>query len=311
VNNDFIRVDDGDNVHLNNGWQLQAGHTYTLVLDASNGHQSIQISILEDGVAPTAPPSDFPVTINGTPMTMLNFNGDFKADVDLTQNTPVVIGGVEPADLASWWIDPDFIGIDMSQGYPVPYLVPASGKYRIIANINNRSFRAIPLNVEGNPATLQPDGSGTLWIIGHGIGKPNLNANRSNLGAGWVLEDAMAMAPMGNGIFRTTFKAGTEADANTSGITLFAPPANSNPPLFQIKFFFQPGWGGEFRGSNYNIAENQYPIITTSDVVEIVPDGDVVLRTGKTFETGATYTFNVDITGLQQGGTAVLTVTKD
>jgi hypothetical protein len=278
---EFIMVNEGDDVHLN-GWNMQIGHTYTLILDASNGYQSIQLSILEDGVAPTPMPDNFPVTINGTAMTKMNNNGDFKADVTLTQNAPVAISGVEPTEFASWWLDPDFIGVNEM----VPYLVPKTGRYRVIANIRNYTFKVEPLDADDNPATLQLTGDGTVWVIGAGLGKPSLSANRSNNPAtnfDWVTEDALPMAPMGDGTFRITLTAGGE-DAQ-----LYSTQIN-------FKFFYQRGWGGEFRG-----AANDNPlngiISTASPLVTIVPDGNVVLTPGQSFENGATYRFTVDITG--------------
>jgi hypothetical protein len=281
---EFIIVDTNtdDNVHLN-GWNMQIGHTYTLILDASNGYQAIQLSILEDGVPPTPMPDNFPVTINGTSMTKMNNNGDFKADVNLTQNAPVAIGGVEPAEFASWWLDPDFIGVNEM----VPYLVPKTGRYRVIANIRNMTFKVEPLDADDNPATLQLNGDGTVWVIGAGLGKPNLSANRSNNPAtnfDWITEDALPMAPMGDGTFRITLKAGGE-------------DAQLYSTLINFKFFYQRGWGGEFRGTNDQITQYNGVISTASPLVTIVPDGNVVLTPGQSFENGATYRFTVNITG--------------
>ncbi|MDR0729956.1 MAG: DUF5121 domain-containing protein [Prevotellaceae bacterium] len=59
INNNFILIDDGDNVHLKNGWTLLSGGTYTFIIDVSGGYRNIQINIMENG----APPAD-PATRN-------------------------------------------------------------------------------------------------------------------------------------------------------------------------------------------------------------------------------------------------------
>jgi hypothetical protein len=294
LTNDYIRIDDGDNVHLKNGWTLQEGATYTFILDVSEGYQNIQLSIFENGTELTtdSSPNENGITINGTPMTKSGVGGIYyTADVDLTQDVPINIGG----DMAkvmevfnTWWLDPDYIRIGEYAGQPAPYFIPVTGKYRVTANMRLKYFKVEVLNGGGGLATLQTDGTGAIWVIGKGIGKPNLTNNRSNFGADWVTEDALCMAPIVHNLggespsaqYRITLKAGE---------TLY-------PDAIHFKFFYQPGWGGEFK----DVTEGtNYAIETSSTLVDILPGGDVALKTGQTFDAGATYTFTIELATLQ------------
>src|SRR6185312_523396 len=93
-------------------------------------------------------------------------------------------------------------------------------------------------------ASLQADGTGAVWIIGEGIGKPSLSSNT----VGWNTDNALCLAPIGDKKYQITVVAGTTINAED----------------INFKFFHQKGWGGEFKSPG---------ISTTSDVV-FIGDGD-------------------------------------
>jgi hypothetical protein len=221
----------------------------------------------------------FELTVNGDKMTMAD-KENFRIDLNLTQNQTVSVEGI--TDIAEWWIDPDFFTKVSDNEF---VFVPITGKYRISANTTLKYFSVEAL--AGNePATLQPDGTGAVWIIGDNIGKPSLVANT----VGWNTDKALCMSPVRDKVHQITVVAGQQISAD--GIN--------------FKFFHQKGWGGEF--SNVTLT-------TTSDVVFVGSGGDsgrdsgnLGLVDGKTLELNAVYVFTVDVSaGINN---AVLTVVK-
>ena len=217
--------------------------------------------------------------VNGTVMDRIDDNR-FKADVTLSQGQEITIDGIE--DLSSWYIDPDFFSKDASG--KITFL-PISGKYRITANFTLKYFIVEVMNGT-SLATLQADGTGALWIIGEGIGKPSVAVNQ----VGWNTDNALCMAPIGNKKYQITVVAGTSVRTDN----------------INFKFFHQKGWGGEYKNTD---------LITTSDLIFVGSGGssgrdpgNLGIVSGKTLEAGATYIFTVDLSA--GNNKAVLTVTK-
>src|SRR5690606_14584288 len=122
------------------------------------------------------------------------------------------------------------------------YFAPMSGDYRITANFSLKYFMVEKL-LGGDLATLQPDGTGAVWIIGDGIGKPSIASNT----VGWNPDKALCMAPIGDKKYQITVVAGTTVKADD----------------INFKFFHQKNWGGEFKDE----------VTTASDLI-FVGDGD-------------------------------------
>ncbi|MDR2126502.1 MAG: DUF5125 domain-containing protein [Prevotellaceae bacterium] len=224
----------------------------------------------------------FEILINGNKMNMVD-KQNFRIDLDLTNGETVTVEGLD--NIADWWIDADFFTKVEDNQFT---FVPVTGKYRIIANTTLKYFKVEAMS--GNaPATLQPDGTGAIWIIGDGIGKPSITSNH----VGWTTELAICMAPTGNKKYQVTLVAGETVNAES----------------INFKFFHQNGWGGEYSSAT---------LTTGSDIV-FVGDGATPDYTGanrdsgnlgllQALEVGATYVFVVDVSGGIES--AVLTVTK-
>ena len=221
------------------------------------------------------------VKINGTEMTRSGNN--FMADLNLTQGQTLNVSGI--GDIQNWWIDPDWFTTSGDNSQLTFRAIP--GKYRIIADFGKEWFR-VEVMSGSDLATLQPDGSGAIWVIGQNVGKPSL-ANE----VGWTPDNALCMAPEGNGKYHITLVAGTTVDAAS----------------INFKFFYQKGWGGEFDS----------PALTSTSNLVFVGDGAAQDYQGNTrdpgnlgllqaLETGATYVFTVDASGGLSN--SVLTVAK-
>lgn len=213
----------------------------------------------------------------GHEMTMVDEN-NFKVEAELEQEQVIELDGI--ANLEEWWIDEDYFA---DNGDGTLTFKAISGKYRVTANFTNEYFVVESMN--GNDLeTLQSDGSGALWIIGEGIGKPSL-ANQ----VGWNTDKALCMAQISPKIYQVTVVGGQSIDANS----------------INFKFFHQKGWGGEFTDANLS---------TTSDLVLVGngvngrDSGNLGLADGVALTQGATYVFKVDVTAGKEN--AVLSVNE-
>jgi hypothetical protein len=162
--------------------------------------------------------------------------------------------------------------------------LPISGRYRVTANLISNWLRVEAMS-GSNYATLQPDGTGAIWVIGDQVGKPSYTANH----VGWTPANGLCMAPVGDKKYQLTLVAGETV----------------NPEEINFKFFHQKDWGGEFSSQS---------LTTDSDIVFVGDgsngrdNGNLGLVTGTTLEIGATYVFTIDLSAGVDNG--VLTVVK-
>lgn len=241
--------------------------------NSSSGQYAITFNTFDYEAAPFI----IAYAINGTVMQRID-DDHFKLDASFTKNEELIIDGIE--DLDDWWIDPDYISKDHQGKFT---FVPQTGNYRITANFSLKYFVVEALR-NGELATLQPDGTGAVWIIGEGIGKPSLATNT----VGWNTDKALCMAPIGDKKYQVTVVAGATIQSDA----------------INFKFFHQKGWGGEFTTQ----------ISTTSDLIFIGDGtndrdpGNLGIVKGQALEAGATYVFTLDLSaGIDSG---ILSVSK-
>lgn len=203
----------------------------------------------------------------------------FRVDLAIGQGEAVVIDGFD--DIDSWWIDPDYFTQDASGALA---FAANTGSYRITANLDLQYFAVEALS-GGSPATLQADGSGAVWIIGDGIGKPSTSTNS----VGWNTDKALCMAPVGNKVYQVTVVAGETVDAES----------------INFKFFHQKGWGGEF---THAALTSNSDIIFVGDGGNGRDPGNLGLVDGQPLEAGATYVLTLDLSAGRDS--AVLGVVK-
>ncbi len=134
-----------------------------------------------------------------------------------------------------------------------------------------------------NPASLNADGTGAIWVIGDSQGKPTF-AN-----GGWDPAKAFCMAPMGNGKYQISFVAGE---------TVMTYKGN-------FVFFLAKDWAPSFDPTTLTV-NSDLVIIGEGQAVNGVDRGNIYLAPDKTFSEGKTYVFVVDVSaGIDK---AVLTV---
>ncbi|GAA4797118.1 hypothetical protein GCM10023231_27030 [Olivibacter ginsenosidimutans] len=260
------------------GWEDNAIKEGSLTNIPFSNRSAGQYSITFNSLTYEAAPFIIAYAINETVMQRIDDN-HYKLDMNLTNGQELAFEGI--SDFADWWIDPDYLTkvSDNTLKFAAP-----DGQYRIIANFQYKYF-AVEKLVNGEPAKLQADGSGAVWIIGEGIGKPSVSTNA----VGWDTGKALCMVPLGNKKYQITVVAGTTVNADN----------------INFKFFHQKDWGDEF---------NNTSLSTTSDVIFIGDGkngrdpGNLGIVEGKKLENGATYVFTIDLS--EGNNKAILTVVK-
>jgi hypothetical protein len=196
---------------------------------------------------------------------MMNGNNNAFVRFDLKSTSKTELSNILGLNLKNWWSDPDFI-TKTWLGHDVFTIRP--GDYRITVRTDLEYLQFQPLNGD-RLATLQRNGSGTIWVIGNGIGKPHLTNN-----VGWNPNNALPMAPAGRKKYQITLTAGETIHATNIG----------------FKFFYQPDfWGGEF--TDTTLTSNS-PLIAIGNTKE-QGYGDLSLR--QPLQDKATYVFTIDL----------------
>lgn len=242
--------------------------------NSTSGVYSIKFNTLTYAASPFI----IAYAINGTVYSRID-DDHFKAELELKNGEKVTIDGIE--DLKDWWIDPDYF-TQKSDG--TINFNGINGKYRVIADFKMKYFVVEAMD-GANLATLKADGTGAIWIIGEGIGKPNIAANQ----VGWNTDKALCLVPIGNKKYQITVKAGESIHKDN----------------INFKFFHQKNWGGEFGATT---------ISTESDLIFIGTgtngrdSGNLGIVAGKSLTVGESYILTVDLS--QGNSKAVLTVVK-
>lgn len=208
----------------------------------------------------------FEILLNGNKFSMLD-KENFTIDINLNQDEEILIEGLD--DIGDWWIDVDYLKETAVGKYN---FVPISGKYRFNADLKLKYFRIEVL--DGNqPASLNEDGTGAVWIIGEAIGKPSVSQKE----VGWDTSKALCMAPISSKIYQVTVIAGETIKANS----------------INFKFFHQNNWGGEFSSTTLTTESD---LIFVGDGENGRDNGNLGIVEDKSLEPGATYVITVDVT---------------
>ncbi|MDR0692326.1 MAG: DUF5121 domain-containing protein [Prevotellaceae bacterium] len=289
----YIKVDGGDNIHPNAVEYMGQGSTIRFILDASGGPKNIVLDAFGVDANGNEIPlsSDIGVSINSTPMTQSGFS-TYKVELNLTQNEMLNIAGIDMSELMTWWIDPDFI--DLSQDYPT--FKAASTKYRVTANLSAKYFKIEQMS-GNNLATMATNGTGALWLIGSGVGKPFVFPK-------WYAEEALCLAQTGTRVYRISFKAGEPLKTGEGIILKSGETMNTDAINFRVHF--QRGWGDSF---NATTGTTNRITVTANDWVEAKTgeDCNIQLKAGATFTPGKTYAFTFTMQSSNRRGTLVVT----
>ena len=218
-------------------------------------------------------------TFNGAEMTA---NGDnYVAEVELSQGDIFTVTAPD-FDINSIYTDNQFaVGLGNGQ-FKFNAL---SGKYTVVLMEGKNNLKIFPGTMSA-PATINEGG---LWIIGEGIGRPNVNTDAPGWNTGALVD--IPVAQVEPNIYRYVVTCGVEMWDNWCN----------------YKFFGQPNWGIEF------VPNTDFAITTTNEYLKIgETDGNISFlgldENGKgVFENGKTYTITIDFTkGLNAGVMSVV-----
>lgn len=256
------------------------------------GYENSEVTVNAENPIPfsSARGGQFTISLNtrtfeASPFSTLKLNGNVleaitetTASVDLTLDKGSLIVPEGFSNFGEWWIDPDWFTRN-DDGSLTFQAMP--GNYRIIADQKLQYFRVETL-LNGAPAELQDDGSGAVWVIGEGVGKPSISANQ----VGWTTEKALCMAPVSDKVYRMTL---------VGGKTIATGSIN-------FKFYGNMGWNYEFLHDRITS--------TSSDILigdgKTHDDGNLYLADGVKLKENVIYEFTVDCTAGK--GKAVLSV---
>lgn len=201
--------------------------------------------------------------------------GELKMDgQDLTMTSPGVYEGdfyftagqrIDNegfAKLNEWDIDRDYFILEEDGSFTFN---AAEGNYKVASNLSEKYFTVKPLDEMGSPAALQGDGTGTIWLMGTGVGKPDYGSHQ----IGWVVGNMVPFAPIGDKKFRLTFVTGKSL----------------NPEKFTLRIFDQPGWGATFKPERITLDTQLLKIgVPGKEAHNIYLNDGVVLDNNSTYE---------------------------
>ena len=142
-----------------------------------------------------------------------------------TQGQTMEFGNV--VSIENWNLDPDFFSI--SEDKKSVTFRAVDGLYKMAYDTKEMFIKVEPVDESGNPLSLSSDGTGAVWAIGSGLGKPAI-------GPSWNTDDgAYPFARVQDKVYELTLA--TPGQLAISGS--------------DFKFFHQKGWGGEFATSDY------------------------------------------------------------
>lgn len=243
---------------------------------------------------------EYPITFDmfsfeATPFLKLMFAGSelglrdgsdsqYVAAVALKQGETYTLEGL---DISAWTIDPDWF---TSNGDGSMVCNVIDGYYLVQFDTAAEYVSAMTCDAAGVPAMFDTaTGKGALYLVGEGLGKPNLAG-----APGWVPEKGLCLAPVAADTHQITAIAGLSMKAD--GIN--------------FKFFGQNnGWGPvELKGDMLSCTNDLILVGTgaEADGGNGVDSGNVQLQEGKTFEPGGVYTFTLT----WNGGTGTFAVEK-
>jgi len=228
-------------------------------------------------------------TFEASPFSVLKLNGQelesidensAKVDLDLAKGQVITPEGF--SNFGDWWIDPDWFTRNDDGSLTFTAM---SGSYRLIADQKLQYFRVETL-LNGEPASLQADGTGALWVIGADFGKPGVGSNET----GWTTEKAVCMAPVADKVYQMTLVGGKTVKTTSTNFKFYGDAMS---------------WGNEFKHDRLSTTSTLIGVGVGDGVHD---DGNLYLLDGVTLKDNVIYVFRVDFTAGQSN--AVLTVTE-
>ena len=213
-----------------------------------------------------------------------------------TQGRNYEFVGSDKFTSSSWFYDTDFFTKNDDGTFRFKAV---TGIYTIQADFKYSGFEIWAMSSTTSPLTLSADGTGAIWIIGSDcVNKPTYERIKGESWWTGVSHD-ICLAQVKSRVYQITLTVGKQIKAEGKEIN--------------FKFFGQPDWGIEFKGTAAD-----YHLSTTSTIFAVgdgeteyqggKDDGNIYLRKGVTLTAGDTYVLTIDLTGGCKN--AILTAVK-
>lgn len=183
--------------------------------------------------------------------------------VPLTQGSELKFPDIP--GIAGWDLDVDFFTLSEDN---VINFVPVDGLYRITADFDKSFLKVEAMKDENTVASLNDDGTGAVWMLGYGVGKPAPGPAWTEHAGAWCLSQVKPQ------VYQITLVGG--ATMVTSGA--------------DFKLFHQDAYGGEFGSGSY--AETDL-----DDLFYVTDEGNIKVNPDSTVTVGQYYRFTLDLTG--------------
>lgn len=243
-------------IHL--GWDGSA----LKVVSSSSSSDQIPFAAVKDGTYEISVDlMDLTASPFGSLSVALTETGN-ELTVNLLQGTSLEFPGI--SDITSWDLDCDFFTLNADNSVTFNSV---DGLYKLVADYGSKFIKVEAMKDASTTASLADDGTGAVWAIGSGLGKPAV-------GPSWNTTDgAWCFSQVEDKVYQLTLTAGVSL--STSGLS--------------IKFFHQKGWGGEF--ASYSAVNDETGKFT------VTSSGNIELQSGVKLTAGTNLRFTVDVTG--------------
>ena len=268
VESDLVYAGASDgNIHLLEGVSLELGGIYRLTLDLTGGVSAAVLKFAKVGQQEIV--SD-KITVNGVELEMVTTD-EYSGTVALKKGDALTVKGVD--DIASWWIDPDFVNAGVWNA--------VDGNYVVTLNKARKVALAYRVDADGKRPNLA---GGGLYIQGWGVAACFMDGGQ----VGWPGAGGYQLAQVSEGVFQMTGKAVAEKDGTIGGRWRY--------DYWSVKWFFQDGWGGE-ASKEVEIGGNAAALLSQG--------GDGNMGLAAHLEEGETYRLTIDFTGCTIDGNAI------
>ncbi len=248
---------DNGNIYLKDGATLNDGDTYIFTVDLTAGCANGKL-IVKKGA--------------GAGVQSVELEDKAIQTMTIKKGMTFEFGGIVADD---WFVDNDFFKKNDDGTYT---FLCINGTYNLKAYADYKYLQVYPANEDGSAATMQEDGTGSIWVIGSEcVNKPYLTSANNK---GWWTDPDwdQCMAPIAAKKYRITLTVGQQLSA--TGVN--------------FKFFGQPTWGIEFngQGGNYHLdSDNDWFRVNAADS----DNGNIFLKDGVTLSEGDTFVFTIDL----------------
>lgn len=248
---------DNGNIYLKEGALLNDGDTYVFTVDLTAGCANGKLIVKKSA---------------GTGVQTIELEDKQPVTMTIKKGMQFEFGGIVADD---WFVDYDFFKRNDDGTYT---FLCVNGTYNLKAYADYKYLQVYPANEDGSAATMQSDGTGSIWVIGSEcINKPYLTSDNNK---GWWTDPDwdLCMAPVAAKKYRISLTVGKQLSAD--GIN--------------FKFFGQPTWGIEFngQGGEYHLdCDSEWFRVNAADS----DNGNIFLKDGVTLGDGDTYVFTIDL----------------